>query len=57
MYVLLKALRAHVPYAHALGCQFSWELLIYGVRGFLGVGSVVRVFWVRDKTGGYLEGG
>ena len=30
---------------------------MYGVRGFLGVGFVVRELRDRDKTGGHLEGG
>ena len=30
---------------------------MYGVRGFLGVGFVVRELRVGDKTGGQLVGG
>ena len=46
-----------MPHAHALGNGNSWGLLISGVRGFRGVGFVVRELWVEDKTGGHLEVG
>ena len=44
-------------YAYALGNSNSYGLLIYGVRGFPGVGFVVREFRDLDETGRQLVGG